>query len=1420
MLRNKISQAVIGVLVLWSIEHALAADAVVKIDRYPPVTGGGEFINDTTPEPIKPNIFVVVDNSGSMGRRVNSAKSLTVNGKTFTDPGGFNRMQVVAAGLINGLKQLEGQVRLGFSSINNPQWNGGYPSLQSAYEHDYPGYSLYPPLTKNQRNRLNLIPRDFSDDYAQQFYSWVSKLHPSGGTPLTEAVVELIQSVIHNVNGQYRPHYSAATSPLGKELDFFADEFVSVKNEDYGYPIKARDGSNIKSCRPNFAIVIADGGYNGGAYTSFQGVDGDVIDNGRDAHNQNNTPQFSDKKRKLGAPLLIHNKTFTEYDPADLEYGYNYSDDFRYSRGNGKYRAYGIKLSDFAFYGWVTDLRPDLENDVAPFWNAEKIKDAHGNETDQYAYRDENGDPIPRAQGKNGAEIPIMWDRKNDPATWQHLTFYSIGLIDGLPAWKGLRDKYNKKYPDLANEDNIEGYFRAVEDGTIRSGSVNSVERDFAKAAKMGRGEALPVDDPASFQKVIDRIAARIKAASVLPLKSKISGTVSNTNITSTQVGGAMMYSAVVDVSKHTGDIEGYQLCTNSTQKISTTAKGLTKSDCSGATKKNPEWNAAQKRYDLLSKNGNKGYADVSNKIYTLASSGSANKQAVEFLWENLDVGQQQALKDGDGEGIGKGRVDYIRGKFVRSNNDIAGDTPDKTVTANTLDPAIYRVRGKLGEKSSSSSVPGFIGEVIYSPPVFVGNRGTLSNFHPLYNSKGYKNFLTAEVTGKFGDDKHNPTYTYSGGRQPLVLFGSDDGKVYALNGNTGDAIFQYIPRGAFTKLAATTRPGYKGGTLVGGQFDVKDIQFTDGSWHTLAVGSMGAGGESVFAFDLNKNSLNKPQELIRWEKTGEDLPLMLGNVMSKPRIVWLADTSTPEKSDGKWVVLIANGYNSSSNSASLLVLDAETGRVISQVDTKAIAPKGEGNGLGPLTVQDVDFDGGADFVYAGDLQGNVWKFDLGGWKDQKITLSYQDQVYTDKLTNFYRKRDEFILAQESVFAISLKIADAKTQAQKEALEKEKQLLEQELASAQIAMDAAYAAIPKATPLFTAEDVNGKAQPITSQITIADSPDGEGVMLYFGTGKLFSTDDALNSDPQSFYVVMDNFRFMTSMANGTTGSTSLPLKRANLFAKEAFNIENPNIDNDSERKKLVTNFGEIRGIRDAKSTDNGINSDFSRIDYANIDLRGRQSGNYFGWVLDFPKENYTVSDPDGNSHSKNGYRERVVNQSIIIDDELYFISFSPRQGQRVRKQSSCGGTEIQVQGGETGIARFYMLDRFTGKYLTKSPFDLTGDGQTDASDQVTVGKNGPSGQNATVNAASVQLKGGYASLGGGLATLKKTEVNYDNQNNEQFKSKDVICEVEKQIIFPTATDAEGNTLALRGCFENHLRSWKQILQEENINVEK
>ncbi|MFI0474154.1 pilus assembly protein [Halomonas sp. HMF6819] len=207
-----------------------------------------------------------------------------------------------------------------------------------------------------------------------------------------------------------------------------------------------------------------------------------------------------------------------------------------------------------------------------------------------------------------------------------------------------------------------------------------------------------------------------------------------------------------------------------------------------------------------------------------------------------------------------------------------------------------------------------------------------------------------------------------SDSRPPLLLVAANDGMLHGFHANTGRELFAYLPseltQGTSPPLRELTHTGYSHRYFMDGTPAAREITLSNGNKRAIVVGTMGAGGRTVFALDVSSPS-NMTAQSVLWEFRRPEL----GSGVSEPTITQLVD--------GRWVAIFGNGYNSASYKAALYVVDLQTGQLVARLDT------GEGsqeipNGLATPTVTAwPTFDGGARFAYAGDLNGNMWRFPL-----------------------------------------------------------------------------------------------------------------------------------------------------------------------------------------------------------------------------------------------------------------------------------------------------------------------------------------------------------------------------------------------------------------------------------------------------------
>ncbi|MCY0856156.1 pilus assembly protein [Cupriavidus sp. D39] len=235
--------------------------------------------------------------------------------------------------------------------------------------------------------------------------------------------------------------------------------------------------------------------------------------------------------------------------------------------------------------------------------------------------------------------------------------------------------------------------------------------------------------------------------------------------------------------------------------------------------------------------------------------------------------------------------------------------------------------------------------------------------------------------------------------RSPMLYVGANDGMLHAIRADKGTESFAYIPSPFFSSTASgipATLPAltnrayahkyYVDGTPVTGDAKV------NGNWATVLVSSLGAGGAGIFALDVtNPDNITEAtaSQAVLWEFTNQ-VDADLGYTFGQPSIVKLAN--------GKWAAIFGNGYNSTAVNANadgsaylyVVFLDRQAGSQSWVAGTDYLKiPTGTGsktnpNGLSQPTAADVNQDGITDYIYAGDLLGDLWKFDVSNTNPTK----------------------------------------------------------------------------------------------------------------------------------------------------------------------------------------------------------------------------------------------------------------------------------------------------------------------------------------------------------------------------------------------------------------------------------------------------
>lgn len=240
----------------------------------------------------------------------------------------------------------------------------------------------------------------------------------------------------------------------------------------------------------------------------------------------------------------------------------------------------------------------------------------------------------------------------------------------------------------------------------------------------------------------------------------------------------------------------------------------------------------------------------------------------------------------------------------------------------------------------------------------------------------------------------------------------------YESASDAGMERWAYVPRAAYGNLGNLTHArGFQFQPTVDATPVARDVFFSEQGrheWHSLLVGGLGLGGRGVYALDITDPtavSERFPERTVLWEfdasmpggtteNGGAYRPADLGYTYGQPAIARLAN--------GGWAVLVPNGHFADCSKpdkparceettgtppdfSALFVLDAQTGAVMAELKTPSINGVSS-HGLSTPVLGDYDNDQVDDVAFAGDLAGNLWRFDLSAPNPSawKVSLAYR----------------------------------------------------------------------------------------------------------------------------------------------------------------------------------------------------------------------------------------------------------------------------------------------------------------------------------------------------------------------------------------------------------------------------------------------
>lgn len=502
----------------------------------------------------------------------------------------------------------------------------------------------------------------------------------------------------------------------------------------------------------------------------------------------------------------------------------------------------------------------------------------------------------------------------HDPAFWQHMVNFTVGL--GVTGTLTAVPSGTQSWPDPTISD-------AVKIDDLWHAAVNS------------RGDFFSAADPTSFANALSNALTAIVSRT-----GSASAVAANSN-------SLMTNGRIYQAKFNSGDWSGQLL------SIPIGSTGILGTS---------EWNAGAVSL---------APSTINPSSRVMITKGSSD--GVAFQYANLTTAQKAFIDKnatGSVDNCGVERVTYLRGDASRES---ASGT-FSCASATTVNNFRVRTTSKLGD-------------IVNSGPIFVGrpSAGYSDVDHPGY--------------GLFKNNYKD--------RTPIVYVGANDGILHGFNAcivgvtpgcttaDAGKELLSYIPSHVYENLSRLTDKDYNAGHryFVDGSPMAADIYASNTtSWRSILVGSLNGGGQGYYALNVtNPQDTTKSDpvfteanaaNLLLWEFSSSD-DVDMGYSYNLPPINPFTGQAKQivKMENNQWAVVVGNGYNSAGGKAVLYILFVTGGEdgtwTVGTDYIKLVADSGTGNGLSTPMPFDKNGNGLVDVIYAGDIKGNLWKFDV-----------------------------------------------------------------------------------------------------------------------------------------------------------------------------------------------------------------------------------------------------------------------------------------------------------------------------------------------------------------------------------------------------------------------------------------------------------
>jgi type IV pilus assembly protein PilY1 len=387
--------------------------------------------------------------------------------------------------------------------------------------------------------------------------------------------------------------------------------------------------------------------------------------------------------------------------------------------------------------------------------------------------------------------------------------------------------------------------------------------------------------------------------------------------------------------------------------------------------------------------------AEAPSSRVMLTWNGSAG---VPLQYSSLSSTEQTNIDSGDATATAN-RVNYLRGDRT---NELSSSGTCPQLTSSSL-PCFRSRSSVLGDIVDSS--PTWVGPPqIYNSSV-TWTDGLYPSQTPAEQSVSYQSFITAKQS-----------------RANVVYIGANDGFVHGFRAgaldasgnmvttttpNDGQEVLAYMPAAVLNSIHSSTpdydfaNQQYSHAWFVDATPAMGDVLYSS-AWHTWLVGGIGAGGKAIYALDVtdpSNFSESNAASIVIGEWGPNDISCT-NNVSNCGRNLGYT-YGTPlirRFHNGSWGAIFGNGYGAQNNNAAgifIMLVNPSSGAITFYYLATPNLNGNTANGIASPASLDMDMDHITDYIYAGDLQGHVWRFDVTDKDPTKWAVSSTSPLFT-----------------------------------------------------------------------------------------------------------------------------------------------------------------------------------------------------------------------------------------------------------------------------------------------------------------------------------------------------------------------------------------------------------------------------------------